>query len=265
MMNANKNTFSVLTMEKKNTDALAIEAVAYAGLRICIMLRGSAVWQINEKLHAVQTGDIIFLSNRQKRRFVNNGEDGFTLGALTLDRHAFANTNHFSFFLTCIKDADGVLRDAALSEILLEIYKESRENKPVNYELISAKLTEFFIKAERKCGFDEQAAVKIDKAMIKVLDYIDEHITEKISLAEVSALAGFTESSFSRRFSKSNGISFKKYVMSKKIEHAIFLLETTDQKVIDVAFECGFDSISGFYDTFRKVTGTTPNKFTYII
>ncbi len=265
MMNANKNTFSAMTVKKKSSDVLASEAVAYTDMRICIMLRGSAVWQINERLHPVQAGDIILLNSRQKRRFASMGADGFVLGAFTLDRHAFANANHFSFFLTCIKEVNGVLRDEALAQILTEIHTEAMQGTPVNYELISAKLTEFFIKAERKHGFDENAAVKIDKNMMKVLDYIDAHITEKISLAETATLAGFTESAFSRRFAKLNGVSFKKYVMSKKIEHAIYLLETTDQKVIDVAFECGFDSISGFYDTFRKITGTTPSKFTYII
>lgn len=265
MMHVNKKTLSVTKMDKRADDPLTSEAVAYANLRICILLHGDAVWQINERLHAVASGDIIFLNNRQKRRFASIGENGFTMGVITLDRHAFANTNHFSFFLTYIKEYNGVLRDEMLADILLEIYKEAKGTPHVNYELISAKLTEFFIKAERKYGFDENAAVKIDKNMIKVLDYIDEHITEKISLSEVAALAGFTESSFSRWFAKLNGISFKKYVMSKKIEHAILLLETTDLKVIDIAFECGFDSISGFYDTFRKVTGTTPNKYTYIV
>ena len=73
-----------------------------------------------------------------------------------------------------------------------------------------------------------------------------------------------TESSFSRRFSAVNGISFKQYVIEKKIQRAIFLLQTTNRKVIDIASECGFDSISGFYDSFKRITGTTPNKFTEI-
>ena len=264
-MNVSKKTFSATKMEKRPDNESIREAVAYADLRICIPLHGNAVWQINERMHPVAAGDIILLSNRQKRRFTSVGEGGFTLGVITLDRHAFANTNHFSFFLTCSKEHNGVLRDAMLADILLEIYKEAKEKSPVNYELISAKLTEFFIKAERKYGFDENAAVKIDKNMLRILDYIDEHITERITLTALADMAGFTESSFSRWFAKQNGISFKKYVMSKKIEHAIRLLETTDKKVIDIAFECGFDSISGFYDTFRKVTGTTPNKYTYIV
>ncbi len=265
MLNANKNTFSCMTVKKTAQDLPGANAVSYAGLRLCFLLSGDARWQINDRTYAIRPGDIFFLSDRQKRRFAAHGENGFSLAAFTLDRQLFANTSHFSFFLTCIQEKNGVLHSPALYEILCEIYNESKGSAASNYELISAKLTEFFIKAERSFGFDAASAVKIDKNMIRILDYIDTHITEKISLAAVSEMAGFTESSFSRWFSRLNGISFKKYVMSKIIEYAVKLLETTDLKVVEIAFECGFDFISGFYDTFRKVTGTTPNKFTYII
>ena len=60
-------------------------------------------------------------------------------------------------------------------------------------------------------------------------------------------------------------MTFKDYVTTRKIEHAINLLNTTDMNVVDVAYECGFSSISGFYDAFKKVTGTTPNKISNII
>lgn len=264
MINASAKTVSCQTIKRKSTDTVLRESTACAGLRLCILAHGNALWQINEKQHDVQAGDIVFLNSRQKRRFLNYGTNGCTLIVLTLERQAFSSVKHFSFFLTCIQKKDGILKDETLARILLEITDEF-QNRDQNYELISALLTEFFIKAERLVTFDEKSIVKIDKNMLKILDYIDEHITEKISLAEISKTAGFTESSFSRWFAKCNGISFKKYVMGKKIEHAVYLLENTEQKVIDIAFECGFDSISGFYDTFKKVTGTTPNKFTYIV
>ena len=59
-----------------------------------------------------------------------------------------------------------------------------------------------------------------------------------------------------------NGISYKQYVISKKIDRAIFLLKTTNMKIVDIALDCGFDSVSGFYDAFKRKTGTTPNEFT---
>jgi len=264
MINAEKRTIHRTTVNKTHRDKTLRETAAYAGLRLCIVTHGSAVWQINEKLHTIQTGDIIFLSNRQKRRFVSYGEDGFSLAVFALDRRAFSAAKHYSFYLTCIQETGGIVKNAPLSAILFEVDSEFKSGEP-SYELISAKLTEFFIKAERLLAFAEKSTIKVDKNMLRILDYIDEHITERITLAELAAMAGFTESSFSRWFAKQNGISFKKYVMSKKIEHAVLLLETTDKKVIDIAFECGFDSISGFYDTFRKVTGTTPNKYSYIV
>ena len=49
--------------------------------------------------------------------------------------------------------------------------------------------------------------------------------------------------------------------MEKKTKHAIKLMNTTNLKVIDIALESGFDSISGFYDAFKKITGTTPKNF----
>lgn len=53
--------------------------------------------------------------------------------------------------------------------------------------------------------------------------------------------------------------------MTKKTAYAIYLLENTDKCVTDIAYECGFSSISGFYDTFKKVTGRTPNRISSMI
>lgn len=265
MINVNEKNISVFTIHKRHGSAILDKAVSYSGLRICFILHGSAVWQINEGLHTVHPGDIIFLNHNQKRRFAEYGEEGLSVCSITLDRRCFTDTHHFSFFLTCIKEVNGVFKNRDLVQILTEVCAEISENRSNCYEMASVKLTEFFIKAERFFQFNSDFGTKIDKKMLKILDYIDLNITKKITLTEAAQLAGFTESSFSRWFAKLNGISFKKYVMYKKIEYAIFLLETTDLKVIDVAYECGFDSISGFYDTFKKVVGTTPHKLSEII
>ena len=97
--------------------------------------------------------------------------------------------------------------------------------------------------------------------MLEIVDYIDRNISSDVTLRNVSQWAGLTESTLSRRFAEINGISFKQYVVEKRLQRAILLLKTTNRKMIDVAMDCGFDSISGFYSAFRKKTGTTPNKF----
>jgi two-component system response regulator YesN len=99
------------------------------------------------------------------------------------------------------------------------------------------------------------------RRILEIMDDIDANIADGISLRGAAEKAGLTESTLSRQFSEINGISFKQYVVEKKIQRAIFLLQTTNRKMIDIALDSGFDSISGFYSAFRKKTGTTPNKF----
>ena len=265
MIVANERNLSLFILSK-TPDVLPINAPqSYSGMKICYALSGNALWEIDGKVHEIRQGDVVFLGDRHKRRFVKFGDSGFSLCSITLHRHAFANIRHFSFFLTCMQDGHNFFHNPALGAPLAAVAQEWIEKTPDRFEMASAKLTEFFILAERLLHFRVEDAAGIDVGMLKILDYIDARITDKITLAEVAAHAGLTESSFSRWFSRCNGITFKKYIMAKKIEHAVHLLQTTDRKVIDIAYDCGFDSISGFYDTFKKYTGTTPNKFSYLI
>lgn len=251
------------TLHKTKDSKIFKEAVSYPDLHICFVSHGSAVWQINGQKHIVTPGHIICLSDNQKRRFIEYDEKGFSLQVICLDRRVFTDSYHFSFFLMCIDKLNGVFNNPELCLLLSELYAELEAKQESYCELASAKLTEFFIKAERLLGYSVAPAGKYDKKMSQILDYIDANITDRISLQKTASFAGFTESSFSRWFAKANGVSFKKYVMAKKIDRAMTLLETTDLKVVDIAYECGFDSISGFYDAFRKITGTTPNKFSF--
>ena len=261
MIVVNKNNFSVHTIQKLHNSASAPKSTFHTDYKICLVLEGSAVWEIDEQSHLIQTGDIVFLKIGQKRHFTSFGKNGLKLCSFVLTRSAFSGIHHFMFFTECIKKQENVIKNSCLSSVLKEIYEEWNTEFPFRYELASAKLTEFFIKAEKSVNHPYTAATQEQYEMLELMDYIDSNITTGISLSAAAKKAGMTESSFSRRFSAVNGISFKKYVVEKKIQRAIWLLQTTNQKVIDIALDSGFDSISGFYDAFKKQTGTTPNKF----
>jgi len=262
MILLNKKGFSVLTVQKGPHSPAAPKGT-HDDFRVCFVLEGDAVWEINDRSYGLGPGDIILLNFSQQRHFTSFGEHGFKLCALCFEREAFADLHHFAFFQDCVKNQQNVIKNTKLSEILLEIYEEMKGNHPLRYELASAKMTEFFVKVERKLGYTFDPSTSMDRQMLEILDYIDTHITSDIRLSQLASKAGLTESSFSRRFSKVNGISFKQYVIAKRISRAIMLLQTTDMKMVDIAAECGFDSISGFYDAFKRRTGTTPNHISW--
>ena len=54
------------------------------------------------------------------------------------------------------------------------------------------------------------------------------------------------------------GVTFSKYVMTRKISHACYLLETTAWPVERIAQELGFCDISHFIQRFKAIKGVTP-------
>jgi AraC family transcriptional regulator len=95
----------------------------------------------------------------------------------------------------------------------------------------------------------------------QVLDYIDAGLAEDIKLADLAELLGMSPFHFGRLFKQSTGISPHQYVIQQRVERAKRLLKQTDQAIIDIALECGFNSHSHLSKQFRQVTGVTPREF----
>lgn len=258
MIILNKHTFSVSRFHRDVFSRPSSNDKFYSDIKLCLVLGGSAKWEVGDSSFHVQKGDIVFLNIGQKRRFLCFGDDGFDLCIFTFPRSVFSDLQHYIFFRDCAKK--NPLRHSSLSHILQEILEFWDSASPLRYQWASAKFTEFFIRAELLTHFDPGCISPRNLEILKQMDQIDAFISGGKTLREIANAAGLSESAFSRRFSAAVGISFKQYAMEKKVQRALELLNNTDLKIIDIAAECGFQSISGFYDTFRKHLGTTPNK-----
>ncbi|MBR7165204.1 MAG: helix-turn-helix domain-containing protein [Clostridia bacterium] len=261
MVLVNQDNFSLRIMVKSQDSVSASKNTSYNNFRICFALEGEAVWEIEDRSYEVREGDVVFLNMGQKRQFTSFGKNGFKLCILNMNRNAFSGQHHFLFFLEQIKKRGNVIRNRELFLLLKEIFEEWETESSFRYELASSKLTEFFLKLERCEGYSIQGLTENHRRILEIMDDIDANIANGITLSSVAKKAGLTESTLSRQFSKINGVSFKRYVVEKKIQRAIHLLHTTNRTIVDIASESGFDSISGFYSAFRKKTGTTPSKF----
>mgnify|MGYP006266316637 CR=1 FL=1 len=95
----------------------------------------------------------------------------------------------------------------------------------------------------------------------QVLDYIDSHLTEDMKLAALAQLLAMSPFHFGRMFKQSMGVSPHQYVIQQRVERAKQLLKRTQQPIIEVALECGFNSHSHLSKQFRQLTGLTPKAF----
>lgn len=95
----------------------------------------------------------------------------------------------------------------------------------------------------------------------KSLDYMMEHYSESLSLQDLAKHAGFSEGYYCHSFKRFIGCPPFKYLMRIRIVKSCELLTQTDKKIIEIASLCGFNNVSYFNRTFRKIMNTTPSAY----
>lgn len=99
---------------------------------------------------------------------------------------------------------------------------------------------------------------KRTKAM---LQYIQEHYSEEITLLQIAESAHICESECLRCFRSVIGRSPIQYVKQVRVQKAAELLLRTDLKISDIGLQCGFQEMSYFAKAFRELKGCTPRAF----
>ena len=98
-------------------------------------------------------------------------------------------------------------------------------------------------------------------ALRRVRSYIDSHIGERISLAELARQAGVSRFHFARQFRLSTGESPMEYLRRARIERSKGILQTGDTTIAEVAATLGFSDQSHFTRTFGRLVGVSPGSF----
>jgi AraC-like DNA-binding protein len=90
---------------------------------------------------------------------------------------------------------------------------------------------------------------------------IAQRYTEQLTVTEIGRSVGLHPNYAMGLFKKTFGTTLLDYLLHHRISHAQRLLATTDDKIVDVAFASGFNSISRFNEAFRRSCGCTPRQY----
>ena len=94
-----------------------------------------------------------------------------------------------------------------------------------------------------------------------IQSYIASHYGEPIQIRDMAKHMGYDETWFKKRFKREIGFTPNHYLQHKRINVAKDLLCNTNQSIIDIAFQTGFNSSQYFSHVFKKVTGITPRYY----
>lgn len=95
----------------------------------------------------------------------------------------------------------------------------------------------------------------------KIACLIAQRYTEQLTVTEIGRSVGLHPNYAMGLFKKAFGTTLIDYLTNHRVSHARRLLATTQEKIVDVAFSSGFNSISRFNEAFRRVCGCTPREY----
>lgn len=142
-----------------------------------------------------------------------------------------------------------------LLNMLLEEFKGQNNELVIKglLYLIFGKMEPQFVFQNKKHVYDNTVQI--------ILKYVESHFTEKLTLDSLAKSLGFSKFYISRLFNCKIGYQFNDYVNNLRIKLAQSLLTETDMSIINISYECGFDSQRSFNRAFRSLLLQTPTEF----
>ena len=151
---------------------------------------------------------------------------------------------------------------AYLTDMIHRGVKES-EQKKLGWELAVAANTAQLLVHFRRAILDKAAnTMKAEKKemMDRVLEYIEKHYREKLTLSDIAGRFYVSESTISQTFRKKMGVSFYRWVTQRRLIAAKTLIEE-GVLMEEVAEKIGFADYSTFYRAFKQEYGISPRQY----
>ena len=141
-----------------------------------------------------------------------------------------------------------------LIEALKTLYEESSKikKKGILYSICSE--------------FDEKAAynrkkIKDKNLLHRIFEFVELNYNKDCSLEKLSEETAFSYSYLSRYFKNTVAMSFNSYVNMYRISKACYILNNSDNTIIECALECGYSSLRSFNRNFKLYTSMTPQEY----
>lgn len=237
--------------------------------KIVIFLSGNASYIIEGRKYDLNPWDIVFV----KHHTIHKPEVDLTKAyerVVVYISDAFLEKHSQVFNLSqCFSLAEStksnILRTNAdirlnISKMCDTLRHETRTQRVGSEIICDCNILSLFVLLNRCFTQEEHICYKIDPKIENVMQYINEHITEELSVEKLSSLCFMSRYHFMRRFKEVSGYTVHNYVILKRLTHAADLIRKGTMPT-EAAHLCGFSDYSVFFRSFKKMYELSPHKF----
>ena len=145
-----------------------------------------------------------------------------------------------------------------------EIRGELEKKRPKFELAVKVKLLDILLylvrRPQQQGGITERKSSNIKQIEESML-YIGENLDKSISLEELAKRCSMSVSYYSTQFKKMTGIPPGQYIIERRLDLALELLENPNYNIFEVAMKSGFHDITNFNKIFKKYVKVTPSEY----
>ncbi|MCD4709280.1 MAG: AraC family transcriptional regulator [Bacteroidales bacterium] len=245
---------------------------------LSFIIEGSGRRIVGDSVEEFHPGDLIFIGPHLPHVWfsqppLHNQHSGRTLESVYL----LFNQDILPSDLTSLPEFSHVNRAMQLSErgiritgdtlnqvsrIMLQLpYLSSIKRLMLFYEImdIIGKSNSFFYLAS--ADYVRSKFESTNNRVKGIHEFLMKNYREEMNLEEIASIIHMAPASACRFFKSSTGLTIFEYLNKIKIDYACKLLLNTDQNIVNISYDCGFNNLSHFNKQFQKFIGKTPTQF----
>jgi AraC-like DNA-binding protein len=272
-----RRNFSVFESEKRRSwDTMSVDVVKRApGEAVCRSICHRLTYMLTDFDATMEDDDRPAWKSRLRRgTFVYRPPDTTLTSHLTAGRYIQILQSRETYDNLALQMIRGgvlrlepryTLKDPRVSQLVSTIAEEMAGGV-FDQVLADSLNTALAVRISRR--FVEASAMALAPAnglsctrLQRVRDYIEAHLTERLSLHEIAEVACLSPYHFSRSFKQSMGVGPHHYIVQRRIEKAKILMRRTGHPLGLIAQEVGFTDQSHLTAAFRREIGVTPGIF----
>ncbi|WP_310500980.1 AraC family transcriptional regulator [Paenibacillus qinlingensis] len=239
-----------------------------------VVTQGQLAIQTKDAYTILEAGDVMLLGSSQPHRTHKYAEEPlhqivfqidltqhFDLSSLAY-LHLFSELTHSLEPFNALLRSNDTVRTGAY-QLIRQIYEES-QSRQIGYELAIVAAIKHLLLLLLRNDTRDLAGLTEDSGISRLrpaLDYIDEHLTERITVEDVCRILNLSYHYFIKYFKKVMGLSFIDYVNYKRIKKAERLLLTGDLSIMEISYEAGIQNMAQFYKLFKRYNQCSPKEF----
>lgn len=184
------------------------------------------------------------------------------------DQSTLSSMRHFSEVIRPLSSLNYVYRDNAevrrqTAELIRDIHREMNE-KRLGYELAVSSCIKnillLLLRNDKQFKLHYSDNGLLDR-MQPALQYIDNHLAEKLTVEVLSKTMNMSYTYFIKQFKAAVGMPFTDYVTYKRMKRAEQQLLTSNASIAEIAESVGMTNVGHFYEMFRRINHCTPRQF----